>query len=172
MKIVYCVIYIYENNRAVTKYVGFAQYDMYFPPKSIQNILDKINSNKSKEFFFSAELQNYETCFFYTWNDFTFINNFYIFEGLKKGYEIFRNTKIDKNRNFPLLNTFVIPSRIYCEIMPLVIHLYHYFMQKNLFIQGKNFEHLAGIFERIMAFILGQENNEFILFQINHKDLN
>jgi isocitrate dehydrogenase len=58
--------HIFENGLAKTKYIGFAQYDMYFQPNSIKSILDAIE-NTDEELFFSAEVQNYEFCFFYTW---------------------------------------------------------------------------------------------------------
>jgi len=159
--------HIFENGLAKTKYIGFAQYDMYFQPNSIKSILDAIE-NTDEELLFSAEVKNYEFCFFYTWDDFTMINNYLIFEGLKKAYEIFRKKKIDKNRVFPLLNTYIIPTRVYKEIMPLITHLFNYFMEKQLFIKDKNLKNLGGIFERVMAFVLGQESDKYNRFSILH----
>jgi len=161
--------HVFENGRAITDYIGFAQYDMYFPPNSIQNMIDAIK-NTNGEVFFAAEVQNYEFCFFYTWDDFTMVKNYYIFEGLKKGYELFRNKKIDKNRDFPLLNTYVIPTRVYKEIMPLINHLFQYFMEKQLFEKDKNLKNIAGIFERVMAFVLGQESDKYGRLPILHID--
>jgi hypothetical protein len=159
--------HIFKNNRVKTKYVGFTQYDMCFMKNSINDILSKIEASE-KLIYFGAELQDYETCFFYTWRDFTFYKNYYIFDSLKKGYEILTKKNIDKNKKFPLLNTYIISAETYNKIMPLAIHLYNYSINNNFFEHGHNFQDQAGIFERVMAFLVGQEADFFEMCSIIH----
>jgi hypothetical protein len=159
--------HLYENKRVITQYVGITQYDFYFPKNSIQNILNSINTSPI-ELFFASELKNYETCFIYTWLHFNTYNNRVIFELMKQQYELIRGRQINRNKEFPLLNSYIIPGRVFNEIMPMVIDLYNYYMQNHIFGAGPIFKDLAGSFERIMAFIIGQEADKFITWDIKH----
>lgn len=159
--------HLHENKKVTTQYVGITQYDFYFPKNSIQNILDSIKTTPI-ELFFASELKNYETCFIYTWLHFNTYNNRVIFELMKQQYELIRRRQINRNKEFPLLNSYIIPGRVFNEIMPMVIDLYNYYMQNHIFGDGLIFKDLAGSFERIMAFIIGQEADKFITWDIKH----
>jgi len=159
--------HLYKNKRVLTQYVGITQYDFYFPKNSIQNVLDSINTSPT-ELFFASELKNYEVCFIYTWVHFNTYNNRVIFELMKQQYELIRKRSINRNKEFPLLNSYIIPGRVFNETMPMVVDLYNYFMQNNIFGEGPIFKDLAGSFERIMAFIIGQEADKFITWDIKH----
>jgi hypothetical protein len=97
-----------------------------------------------------------------------FLFFYLIFDSLNKGYEILAKKNIDKNKKFPLLNTYIISAETYNKIMPLAIHLYNYSINNNFFEHGHNFQDQGGIFERVMAFLVGQEADFFEMCSIIH----
>ena len=154
--------HVFENNLAKTDYIGFAQYDMKFPKGSIQEILDKITPappterQPKEEHYFFAETMNYERTFYYTLNNALYIKNILIMEHLRGAYEQFRQRKSDRNLNFPILNTYILPTERYKQIMLLVVFLYKKYFEDQLF-DHINLKDLGGIFERVMAFIIANE---------------
>jgi len=161
--------HVFENNLAKTEYIGFAQYDMKFPKGSIQEILDKIAPAASvvkEEHYFFAETMNYERTFYYTWNNALYMKNVLIMEHLRSAYEQFRQRKSDRNLNFPILNTYVLPTECYKQIMLLVVFLYKKYFEEQLF-DNVNLKDLGGIFERVMAFIIAQEAAQVQSHQIH-----
>jgi hypothetical protein len=159
--------HLYENKIVMSDYVGITQYDFYFPKNSIQSVIDNIRSSPTK-IFFGSELKHYEICFVYTWLHFDTYNARIVFELMKQQYEVARKKQIDRNKEFPLLNSYIIPTKTFYEIMPIVKDLYNLYMEHKVFGEGPPFKDLAGSFERIMAFIVGQEADKLIQWDIKH----
>jgi hypothetical protein len=155
------IYHIYANNlHKDYKYIGFFQYDMTFN----DNIIDFYKKNLSQEpmgFYFSAK--NYYYCAYKTWDEPKTLR--YII----KDYEKFYNKTFSKDCEYPLYNSYIIPIEIYEKIMPWVIQLYD-----KLYpwcIQSPNashFAHIGGIYERIMAFAIGEETLQNINVNVSH----
>jgi hypothetical protein len=162
--------HLYENKRVMSDYVGITQYDFYFPKNSIQSVIDTIRAPTTTpvRVFFGSELKHYETCFVYTWIHFDTYNARVIFELMKQKYEQLRNRPIDRNKEFPLLNSYIIPTKTFYEIMPHVNDLYKMYMDHQVFGSSAPFKDLAGSFERVMAFMIGQEADTLNHWNIRH----
>ena len=159
--------HLFENKIVMSDYFGITQYDFYFHKNSIQSVVDNIRSSPTR-MFFGSELKNYEICFVYTWVNFATYNNRVIFELMKQQYEVARKKKTDRNKDFPLLNSYIIPRKTFYEIMPIVRDLYNLYIEHKVFGEALPFKDLAGSFERIMAYIVGQEADKFIHWNIRH----
>jgi hypothetical protein len=128
------------------------------------NIIDFYKKNITQEpisFYFSAK--NYYFCSYKTWDEPKTLR--YII----KDYEKFYNKTFSKNCLYPLYNSYIIPIEMYEKIMPWVIQLYD-----KLYpwcIQSPNashFAHIGGIYERIMAYAIGEESLQYINVNVSH----
>jgi hypothetical protein len=141
------------------KYVGFFQYDMEFP-ENIVSYMDK-NMNNSK--CCAIHLGDFNFCSYRTWNEPKTLQ--YIIND----YEKFFNTTFSKDYQYPLCNSFIISIENYEKIMKWLVELYD-----KLYpwcIQPPNashFGHIGGIYERIMAYAIGQERLEYLDINIIH----
>lgn len=70
---------------------------------------------------------------------------------------------------FPLYNTYVITTKTYEKIMPWIVQLYDklypWAIQKP---NATHFGHIAGIYERIMAYAIGQQKLSSRQLNIEH----
>jgi hypothetical protein len=153
--------HVYANNlHKYYEYVGFFQYDMAF----CDNIIDFLEKNiTTTPTLFGCMIESFSFCSYDTWNEPRTLDY------VVNDYETFYNRPFNKESSFPLLNSYVISTDIYEKIMKWIIQLYD-----KLYpwcIQPPNrthFGHIGGIYERIMAYALGQEYSHYISLNISH----
>lgn len=140
------------------KYVGFFQYDMKFTMNSIETI---INSFEEQPTCFYLDAYNFDYCCAKTWNEPHVIRAFvdYYKNFYNKGM-IFSEENI-----YPLFNTYVIPNQTYESVMNFVETLY--FKIDKIIIQ-QHFGHVGGLYERIMALVIGEQKLKMMKLDIKH----
>ena len=110
--------------------------------------------------FFSV---HFDYCSYETWNEPETLR--YIISD----YEFFYKKSFTYNNNYPLFNSFVIPTETYKKLMKWVIQLYDklypWCMKKP---NAEHWTHIAGIYERIMAYCIGEENLQHIILNVVH----
>jgi hypothetical protein len=154
--------HVYANNlHKDYRYIGFFQYDMVFN----DNIIEFLQKNITEEpTNFCVSIHNFDFCTRKTCNEPNTFN--YII----KDYENFYNKSFSKNYQYPLLNSYVIPNECYEKIMKWVIQLYDkiypWCIEKP---NRTHFGHIGGIYERIMAFAIGEENLKNIQVNVSHE---
>jgi len=147
------IYHVYANNlHKPYKSIGFFQYDMVFNSLKIDS-LEKMYYYKTYDFNF---------CSYKTWNEEKTL------DFIIKDYEIFHKS-FSKEKQYPLYNSFIIPVKIYEKIMKWVIQLYDKLYPWCIQPPNKtHFSHIGLIYERIMAYAIGQEDLEQIQLNINH----
>jgi len=140
------------------KYIGFFQYDMVFTMNSINTILEGINEEPK---CFYLEAYNYGFCAKETWNE------PYVMEYLISHYEHFYNKKFSRSYKniYPLYNSYVIPVETYEKVMGWVSGFYS---RIAAIVVQRHFGHVAGLYERIMAFSIGEENLNMVKIEVKH----
>jgi hypothetical protein len=156
------IYHVYANNlHKPYNYVGFFQYDMIFNNDVLQNILTRIS--QPSPVYFHIGLNDYTYCTLTTWNESATADY------IVNDYETFFFTKFNKDARYPLWNSYIIPINMYEKIMSWVIQLipkmYPWCIESP---NKEHFGHIGGIYERVMAFAIGQEQIEEILLPIKH----
>lgn len=137
------------------KYIGILQYDM----KIRENIVEKINKNKSENIYFPVELHDYNFCI-------DTISDKKTFNYIIDDYERYFNRKFSKDEDYPLLNSFVVSSQIFDKGMEWINQLYKSVFEK-LEESGEK-AHVGGYAERTMGLFIGGEQLEYIQLNIEH----
>jgi hypothetical protein len=150
--------HVYANNlHEKYKYIGFFQYDMVFNDNIIEFLQKNITQMPSIFYF---DVQNFNFC---KWNEPKTLN--YII----KYYEYYFNKQFSKSYEYPLYNSYIIPIETYEKIMKWVIQLYDKLYPACIKPPNRShFGHIGGIYERIMAFGIGEENIQQIKANISH----
>ena len=158
------IYHVYVNNlHKDYDYVGFFQYDMVFKDNIIEGIKNNIID---KSVYFPLELKDFNYCSYETWNEektLDFIIN---------DYEKFFNVKFSKDELYPLLNSYIIPGEKYEKIMKWVIQLYdkmYPWCKQFPYTQTVRFSHIGAIYERVMAYAIGQEKMEYKEVNVSHE---
>jgi hypothetical protein len=158
------IYHVYANNlHAPYKYVGFFQYDMEFQ----DNIVEFIQNNiQDTLYYFSLDLYNFEFCY-QTWGEEKTCTI------LLNDYQQFFSKPFAFERGFPLCNTYVLPTDTFIKIMKWVSQLYAKLYPWCLeppfcFRPLPHTGHIGGIYERVMAFAVGQEDLKAIRLNVNH----
>jgi len=140
------------------KYVGFFQYDMIFTMSVLDTIISEMNEIPT---CFYLDARNYGYCAKETWNEPP------VMAYLTSYYEEFHNKKFSYSYNdvYPLLNSYVISVDTYEKVMKWVYTLYS---KIGSIVEQKHFGHIGGLYERIMAFAIGEENLRMIKLDIAH----
>jgi len=146
------IYHIYANDlHKDYDYVGFFQYDMVFQNNIVDYLRESIISGE--KVYFTPGTSSFYDCSYLTWNEPNTLH--YILND----YETFFNVKIDQNKMFPLLNTYVLPTYNYEKIMKWVVQLYDKLYPWCVQPPNKtHFAHIGGIYERIMAYAVGNED--------------
>ena len=129
------------------------------------NVIDYIiNYEKNeKNICYCLIPRDYNFCTYITWNEPTTA------EFIINDYETFFSKKFNKEELGPLLNSFVISSEIFENIMKWVIQLYD-----KLYpwcVEPPNYSykgHIGNIYERIMAYAISQSDIKCKLINIEH----
>lgn len=155
------IYHIYANNlHRNYDYVGFFQYDMIFN----DNIMEFLEKNISPTpTIFSVVNVNFMFCSYETWNE-PFTLQFILDD-----YEEFYNKPFSEQNQYPLCNSFVIPVETFEKTMKWVTQLYDklypWCMEEP---NATHFGHIGGIYERVMAFAIGEENLNNIKLDVSH----
>jgi hypothetical protein len=159
------IYHIYVNNlHKAYKYVGFFQYDMTINDNII-DFLYKTLEGDDKTKYFSLEPHNFTFCAYNTWNEWNTLN--YIL----KDYESFFNVTFDKTKKYPLYNTYIISINTYEKVMKWVMQLYNKLYPRCMqYPNRSHFGHIGSIYERIMAFAVGNEDAEQVTLNVKHDD--
>lgn len=141
-----------------SKYVGFFQYDMIFTMDAINTILRETETESTCLYL---ESYNFVFCGQKTWNEPD------VMRYLITNYEKFHNKpfSFEASEAYPLYNSYVIPVETYEKIMPWVISLYD---KLAPIVKHKHFGHIAGLYERVMAFAVGEEKLRMVKLDIKH----
>jgi hypothetical protein len=157
------IYHIYANKlHKKYKYIGFFQYDMIFNDNVIEFLKAHI---QDKPMYFPFKVFGYYFCDDNQWCA-PLVANFIIHD-----YERHFNRKFSTNEIYPLYNSYVLSIDTYEKIMKWVIQLYDKMypwciQYPCITRQGC----IGGIFERIMAYAIGQEKMPFIQLNINHEN--
>jgi len=155
------IYHVYANKlHTGHEYIGFFQYDMVFENNVIEQVQD---STKNGSVYFPYSTHDFNFCSFETWNEpytLQFIINDYIQHFKVPFYT---------DKEYPLFNSYIIPHETYEKIMEWVVQLYDKLYTGCLqFPNMSHFGHIGGIYERIMAYAIGQENLSIVRLNIDH----
>ena len=155
------IYHVYANNLHKNyKYIGFFQYDMMFNDNIIEFLQKNITQNP---ILFTLGYYSFKFCSYDTWNEPDTLN--YIIND----YEVFYEKSFTYNNNYPLYNSYVIPTETYEKIIKWVIQLYNkiypWCIEKP---NSSHFGHIGGIYERIMGYCIGEENLQNIILNVLH----
>jgi hypothetical protein len=155
------IYHVYINNLHKNyKYIGFFQYDMKFNDNII-NFLQENISETPTNFYFSSH--DFDFCTKKTWGD-PYTLNYVV-----KDYETFFNKSFNKNYQYPLFNSYVIPMESYEKIMKWVVQMYDKIYPWCIEMPNVTFfGYIGSIYERIMAFAIGEENLKYISLNVSH----
>jgi hypothetical protein len=151
------IYHVYANKLyGDAKYVGFFQYDMYFE----KNVIDTILTKAEKE----------PTCFYVLDEDIHHTINKtwdepYVLDYLISLYSYNFNTPINYKTIGPRLNTYVLPVQSFLKIMKFVSVLYS---RLGALCFKKHFNHIAVLYEIVMAFCISQELLRMTKLDIKH----
>jgi hypothetical protein len=156
------IYHVYANklNRNY-KYIGFFQYDMVFNNNIIEFFKNNMNDTPTN-FYYNK--YNFNFCYETIWND-----NFDTVNFIVNDYEKFFNKPFIRATLFPLWNSYIIPNDIYEKIMKWVIQLYGKMYPWCIqYPKRTHFIHIGEIFERVMAYGIGNESLRSIKIDIVH----
>ena len=159
------IYHVYANKlHCDYNYIGFFQYDMEFNYNIIDFLQNQTTANTFESpIYFSLETYDFNFCAYRTWNEHNTLN--YVIQD----YQQFFKVPFMINEQYPLLNCYVIPKDKYEKIMGWITQLYDKIYPAC--IQPPNrthFGHIGGIYERIMAFAVGNEHMHSIKMNIKH----
>lgn len=157
------IYHVYANNlHKDYKYIGFFQYDMMFNDNIIEFLQKNITQTPT---LFSYNCYNFKFCSYQTWNEKKTLN--YVINDYEKFYE----KNFNFNNQYPLCNSYIIPNETYEKIMKWVTQLYDKIYPWCIQPPNRShFGHIGGIYERIMAYCIGEENLKNIKLNILHEN--
>lgn len=150
------IYHVYANQLHKNySYVGFAQYDMLFQ----NNIIEWIQTMPRSIFILDAFPLSFCEA---TWNEPITEDR------VIKDYEKIHGS-FSKDSLYPLFNTYVLPVEEYESIMKWVVTLYDKLYPWCVsYPNHTHFGHIGGIYERIMAFAIGQSKYTMIHMPMKH----
>ncbi len=117
----------------------------------------------SDKITFGLPRYNFRFCSYETWNEPQTL------EYIIRDYQQFYQKAFSGNKEYPLFNTYIIPCGTYEKVMAWVTQLY-----EKLYpwaIEPPNaghFGHIGGIYERIMAYAVGEEDLPYVELNVEH----
>ena len=140
------------------KYVGFFQYDMKFTMNAIETIIEHMDEQPT---CFYMEAYNFRFCCVETWNESHVMREF------MRSYQSFfgKNMSMSDEAIYPLFNTYVIPVETYERVLSFAESLY---WNIDRIVIQQHFGHLGGLYERVMALTIGEENLRMIKIDVHH----
>jgi hypothetical protein len=155
------IYHIYANKlHKKYKYIGFFQYDMTFNDNIIEFLKIHI---QDKPVYFPFKAFNYYFCDDNFWCA-PLVTNFII-----NDYENYFNRKFSTKEIYPLYNSYVLPIETYEKIMKWVTQLYDKMYPWCIQYPCRTHQScVGGIYERVMAYAIGNEKIPFRELNINH----
>ena len=142
-------------------HIGFFQYDMIFN----DNIVEYFERNVAENLYFAVQVNDFDFCAIATLNEPETV------KFIIKDYIQYFKTMFDINGFFPLLNSYIIPVEKYEKIMGWVIQLYDKLYPWCIQPPNKTYPtNIAGIYERVMAFAIGNEHMNIMILNISHDE--
>ena len=138
------------------EYIGFFQYDMKFNSNMIDEILKKMVVEPT---CFCLEAFNYKFCSVDT------LHEPDVMAYLEHSYFSHFKRNISRFTLYPLYNSYIIPNECYEKIMSWVLTLYGNVAR---YVKQRHYGHIAGVYERIMAFAVGELFLPMIKLDIKH----
>ena len=156
------IYHVYANNlHKDYKYIGFFQYDMEFTNNIVEFLQNHIT--ETPRYFPLHKIYSFDFCFHDTW----FEPDTLVF--FIKEYCNYFKVLFTRREEYALYNTFVIPIETFEKIMPWITQLYDkMYPWCNEAPNRTHFGHVAGVFERIMAFALAEEGLPYVLMDVKH----
>jgi len=158
--------HVYVNNlHKSCDFIGFFQYDMKFNNNIVEYFLHSHEEKNNSQICAPFALHTFNSCSYDSWCEIPTL------EFIINDYETFFQKKMTRTAEYPLYNSYIIPVDIYEKIMKWVIQLYD--KMYPWCIQPPNcshFAHIGGIYERIMAYAIGEEYLSYINLSISHCD--
>ena len=112
---------------------------------------------------FSFAQYNFRFCSYETWNEPKTLD--YIIQD----YEQFFGKPFTKDKQYPLFNSYIISTETYEKIMAWVTQLYEKLYPWSMEPpNATHFGHIGGIYERIMAYAIGEENLQYVHVNVEH----
>ena len=161
------IYHIYANNlHKDYKYIGFFQYDMVFNDNIIDYVHEHLIIEEDKflnnDIYFSFCERDFYTCIGHGHDQNTYYH-------IVKDYEKFFNITFDKDKLYPLYNSYIIPVNSYNKIMKWIVQLYNQLYPWCVEYPNPTiFWYLGFIYERVMAFAIGNENLLKIHINVDH----
>jgi hypothetical protein len=151
--------HIYANNlHKPYKYIGFFQYDMVIKMSNVTSILNGIETHPPS--CFTISVNDFVYCSYLSWNEPETL------EFIIDDYEMFFKKKFNRLTGYPLFNSYVIPIENYENIMTWVTQLYDklypWCVEPPY---HTHLGHIGGIYERVMAYALGNTDLPFLLIK-------
>jgi hypothetical protein len=141
-------------------YIGFFQYDMKFGDNIINCIEQNIQDGPK---YFAFANDDFHFCSYTSWNEPNTL------EYIMKNYEEFFNRHFSRNKRYPLLNSYVIPRNLYEKVIKWAIHLHDKLYPWCIQYPNRtHFGHIGSIYERVMAYSIGEENLPYIKVNVHH----
>lgn len=151
------IYHVYANRLCDdAEYVGFFQYDMYFEANVIDTILAHTKKEPSCFYVLGEQLQHTVNK---TWDE------PYVLDYLISLYTHNYRVIIDYQTTAPRLNTYVLPVKNFIKIMQFVSVLYS---RLGALCFKKHYNHVAVLYEIVMAFCISQEMLKMIKLDIKH----
>ena len=156
------IYHVYANELHKTyDYVGFFQYDMMFNDNIVDFLVKNIHPTETR--YFPLEVYNFEYCHYKTGCEPPTLDY------AVSDYEKFFGVKFNRGAAFPLWNSFILPKSLYTKIMPWITQLYSKMWPWCVSPPNQtHYRHLGGIYERVMAYAISQENMPFIKVDVVH----
>ena len=159
------IYHVHANNlHKPYKYIGFFQYDMKFRDNIVLFLQTYLMSEKTPlPTLFSFAQYNFRFCSYETWNEPKTLD--YIIQD----YEQFFGKPFTKDKQYPLFNSYIISTETYEKIMTWVTQLYQKLYPWSMEPpNATHFGHIGGIYERIMAYAIGEENLQYVHVNVEH----
>jgi hypothetical protein len=134
-------------------YVGFCQYDMII--SDLSDVIAYLETHPSGTCLTHPApdaKSNYEYCFYWRHG-----SELTTLRAIESAFENYFGRKLNRNRRYPMLNTYILPSEKFESIVQWALHvdsvIYPWCVEPpNFTVRG----HIAGIFERVFALAVGE----------------
>lgn len=151
------IYHVYANKLyGDAKYVGFFQYDMYFKENVIDTILTQVDKEPTCFYVLGQQLHHIVNK---TWDEPYVLD--YIISLYTHNYRVI----LDYQTTGPRLNTYILPVQNFLKIMQFVVVLYP---RLGSLCFKKHYNHVAVLYEIVMAFCISQEMLKMIKLDIKH----
>ena len=143
-------------------FIGFFQYDMKFLQKdTMQHIITSFEKNPKTRIEMCSD--TFWFCAVKTWGELDSV------QFILNDYQRYMQKAFDQHKRFPIYNSYIIPIDSYNRIMKWLVQFYDKFYPEWVSPPHmSHWGHLSGIYERIMAFAVGNEDLVPVHLDVEH----